>query len=345
MSGKVIMLLGPEEGNKDDEIRKIKSEFFSAHPDAETVNLYATEDIEASLDEEINQAGLFSSSKFVTVKHLEEMKKSAQIGKIISTFIKNGSEDVLLLLLSSDTFSPFKIKEIESRIFFEEFDSNKIRWVKQEFAKYEVSISDDGIDELLFSVDNNKAEMRSAISLVALYYRQKGKKSITSDDVSATLRRQKGENGYTLFARIAEKDLENALLSLSSIALEDSMRLVSALSVVTNEFKAAENALEISRTKKENLDSILKNDVEIIGTSSFASQRGISNYRRRNAISKACQNYTADEIKSIINYLISSDVELKSSPDSKSAFERIIYNTIVNSGRSEELEFYQKLSL
>ena len=345
--GKSYLLLGPEEGDKKEKLIEIKSTVKNEFPDLEEESYYASDDSASAILTSLRQPSLFSSHRLITINHLELAKKDSPLIKGLRSYVKESEEDVTLIMISSDStsfFSSDEEKKIEKSIFYEEFDSKKIKWIRNTFRKNTFAVTEDAIEEIMSSVENNKAEMRNLIDLISSYYRGKdeSKKVIDGEDVSAVITRQKGENGYTLFKAVAKRDLEEALMIIESIALNDPMRLIGTLSTLTGEFRISENALLLRQ--KGLSEKEIQKQAKAITTSGY-SQQGF-NFRRKDGIFLALKNYTGEEIRRIIAYLIKSDSELKKAgSDAKETFEDIVYTIIINGGKEKKADLYTPLEV
>ena len=129
---------------------------------------------------------------------------------------------------------------------------------------------------------------------------------------------------------------------IESIALNDPMRLIGTLSTLTGEFRISENALLLRQ--KGLSEKEIQKQAKAITTSGY-SQQGF-NFRRKDGIFLALKNYTGDEIKRIIAFLIKSDNELKKAgSDAKETFEDIVYTIIINGGKEKKAELYTPLEV
>ena len=346
MFNDVYLLLGPEEGEKNDKIRTIKDELKKNAGEFDEEVYFASED-DKDILLSLHQPSLFSSFRLITVKHLENAKKDGALIKGLKEYLKNKEEDVALLLISTDSISPFSAAEekyLKKEIFYEIFDSDKILWIREEFKKSGFQVTEDAIEEILSSIENNKADMKNLIDLVCSYYRNqdKNKKVIDSDDVASIITREKGENGYTLFKAVAKRNLEESLLIASTIALNDSTRLLGTLMTLSGEFRVAENIVDL---KKKGMDlKTIQKEAKGISLTPFQS-KGF-NFRRRDALLAAASNYSINEIKKIIVYLTNSEEDLKTAgSDAEETFYDILYNVIINGGENNAKELYTSLEV
>lgn len=344
MKERNLLLLGSEEGDKNDRLEEEKRNLINEYPDIEIQNFYATEEITEQVATALTQPSLFSSTRLVIIKYLESAKKNGSLINLLSSYLSSPENDCYLIMLSSDNSSPFakNQKNLESVIFWEEFESNKISWIKKEFLKNGFSATDASVEEILSSVENNKAEMRNLITTIASYYRQKEpeKKVIDDEDVSSVTTRQKGETGSSLFSFIAKRDFEGSLMIIDAIALQDQSRLVGALMMLTSDFRMLENCLE-KKEKRMPLKEIFESATSL--STSFAAQKGIP-FRKRQAFENAMKNYSLSEVDAIIRYLLKNDTALKSAgSDMQGLFEDIVYNIVINNGKKTESELYVPL--
>ncbi len=340
----IYLLLGPEEGDKNEAISAIRKELHDSHPELEEESYYAGEDDKDAI-ESLYQPSLFSSFRIITVKHMENAKKDGALIKGLKGYLKEADPDIALILISQDTISPFTAaeeKHVEKKVFYEIFDSDKIAWIRTEFRKYGFSVTEDAIEEIMSSVENNKAEMKNLIELISSYYRgkDKDKKVIDGDDVASVITREKGENGYTLFKAVANRNLEKAIMIISSIALNDPMRLIGTLMTLTGEFRVAENIIALRDSGMSEKD--VQKEAHGLSTTPFSS-KGF-NFRRKDGLYAAIKNYTPSEISRIVAYLSIQDNELKKAgSDALETFEDIIYTVIVNSGKENRMRLYEAL--
>ena len=187
------ILLGPEEGDKNEWIKKKKAQVLKEHPDAEIYTFFAGDDNGAAVNAVLAQSSLFSSYRLAIIKMFENRTKTDGIADAVISFLKSGQKDADLIIVTSeksDAKIPEQIKKLipkENRIFFwEMFENKKREWIVKAFRDEGFGISDDAIDEILFSVENNTQEMKNLVSSLTLYFRAAipDKKSISAEDIS-----------------------------------------------------------------------------------------------------------------------------------------------------------------
>ncbi len=341
----VYILLGSEEGEKNNLIKKLKSTALEAHPDAECYSFYASDDDETSFASAISQSSLFSSYRFIVLKGFDEVKKSGLIYKAVIEALKENQNDLTLIIVSSES----SYKDYDSiiinaagkdniRVFWELTEAEKKRWIVTKVREENFNITNDAVDEILSTVENNTEDMKNTVLSITNFLRLKGEKStIDKEDIETYATASKGENGYTLFKAAAECDLDKALRIVSSIILNDSKNLLGAVTVMANQFRRTEEALRMkeNRTPESTIFSSL------ISFSSFAqtkARKGV-NFKEADIFRCAMRNYTLEDTKRVILLLGKADTTLKStSPENLTReAELLIYSIIVNKGKESAL--------
>ena len=216
----VYLFLGPEIGQKFDEIRGIKESFrkqSGTTPEAHKFYPYDT-----SIGEVISlmkNGALFSNFKFVTFMNVEDLKKN-DIAELVS-YIKSPGTDCTLFLVSDKTSVDKKITSAipkkSVRIFWELFENQKKTWISNYFRKEKMGISTDAIEMILEMVENNTNDMRNACSKLVIFFGEDSR--IEEEDIERFIYHSKEENVFTLFKKIAAGDFASSVEILHKIAL------------------------------------------------------------------------------------------------------------------------------
>lgn len=341
----IYFLLGPEDGEKQLWLDREKKRIVSEYPDAEFYTFFGGEDEGENLTAILSQPSLFSSYRFVTVKHFENAKKTDSITLSILDFFKNPQEDVELVIISSDqNTSSFpsvmqKLPKDNIIIFYEMKEDQKKNWIRVEARREGYMITQAAVDEILSSVDNNTQEMKNLLHSIILFLRlsDKGESTIDVEEIETYAARTKGETGYTLFKAVAERDLEHALLIISSILLYDQREIIPAFSVLSNQFRLLE-ACHLMRKDRKSDQEIFKT-VTYISTYSLAQKRSGIFFKDQETFRSGMKKYTLDEVRDIILYLGKMDIELKSAPTelAKTLYDSVIYHIVAEGGKENPI--------
>ncbi len=313
------LLLGPEEGEKNEWLQNEKKRVLTLFPDAEVHQFYAGDDTGEAISSVLSQSSLFSSFRLVIIKQFENRSGKDGIAKALEDYFKAKQDDAEVIIVSSERSQAKIPKTILDgvgkdglKFFWEMFENRKRDWIASAFRKEGFAIGSDAIEEILFSTENNTQDMKNLVSSLSLYFRATApsKSEITLDDIETYAIKTRGEDGYTLFAAIAERDTEHALLIMKTILESDSYGAIRAFSVLTSRFRLLESALEM-KERGMSIERISENAEYLSPYPSSFKEKGI---RRKELpiITKAMKNYSLDDTKRIILYLGEMDSAVKS---------------------------------
>ena len=345
----VFLLLGPEEGEKAEFIKREKDKIRSLYPDFEDYVFFGGDEDGGGLSSALSQSSLFSSYRFVVLKHYENVKKTDEAYSSLDDFGSNAQDDCTLIVTTTETSSANLPKALVSLagkentiVFWEMFDNEKRRWIREFSSREGYRITEDAIDEILSSVDNNTQEMKSLVGSITNFLKiQKSEnKTIDLETIEAYSVRTKGENGYSLFRAIGEGNLEKALLSVQSILLNDSRDMIPALSVLATSFRRLEACITMRndrKSEKEIFDSVTF-------VSPYSSRPGSKRNvgvggREKDLYRKAMRIYSLEDTGRIISLLGRYDTIIKSSSTDllKLYAEKLVYSIIVGRGKETPL--------
>ena len=340
----IYLLLGPEEGEKSEWLNKEKERIKKEHPDVEISTFFGGDEDGSELANVLSQSSLFSSFRLVIIKHYENVKKTDAVSKVIENFALDNQEDAEWIILSSEPSTSFLArvvgeKEKNTTLKFWELDDDKKKsWIRLYAKKEGFLITNQAIDEILSSVENNTSEMKNLVSSIISFLRtgNSGRNTIDIDDIENYTTRVKGENGFTLFKAVADRNLEKSLLIVSSILLSDSRDAIPAFTVLINQFRLLEACLEMKGQNIPERD-IFKN-VSYVQTSASARKTVGIFFKDQDTFRRAMRNYSLFDTRAIILYASGMDSEIKSAGDMlRITLENAIYNIIVNKGRKIEI--------
>lgn len=341
----VYILLGPEEGEKNNLIRKIKNGVLQSWPDAECYSFYASDDDETSFASAISQSSLFSSHRFIVLKGFDGIKKNGLIYKSTIEALKEKQSDLTLIIVSPES----SYRDYDSvilnaagkdniHIFWELTEAEKRRWIITKVREENFNITNDAVDEILSTVENNTEEMKNTVLMITNFLRLQGKKTtIEREDIESYATASKGENGYTLFKATAECDFDKALRIVSSIILNNPNNLLGAITVVTNQFRRVEEALRMRENRMT--EKMIAENLTAFSSYGNAKVRKGINFKETDLFRNAMKNYSLEDVGRIIPALGRADTTLKSaSPETLLSYtEMLIYTIIINKGKENTL--------
>lgn len=337
----IYILLGPEEGEKNNLIRKIKSTVLENWPDTECYSFFVGDDDESSYIAAVSQPSLFASHRFITIRGLDELKKTDEVYLQTIEAVKDNQPDLTLIITSTDTQTSKFDKVIldaagkeRTRIFWELKEADKINWIYRKVREEHFDITRDAVSEILSTVENNTEEMKNLVLSITNFLRIKGEKStIEREDIEAYSTASKGENGYTLFKALGEKDLDRALRIVDSILLNDSRNILPAFTVAGNQFRRLEAALKMK--KNGAMEKTIFETLTAFTTYPGKGRSGV-NFKEAELFRTAMRNYTIEDTKRIILLLGRADTTLKTSAyDTLLTNSELLVYTIISCGGKE----------
>lgn len=235
MAAPVYLFTGPEFGERNDEIDRIKSELNKKYGSFDDYLYYASETSVPTVVSMLQTESLFTPATCIVYKAAELIKKKEDIeslGAWVKSVLPSKSggaakDSHVLILVSDENSVDSKLEKIipkeNKKIFWEMFDNRKLPWVKDYFKKNGYSVTDDAADLILEMVENNTAALKTEINRFFTLF-QKGY-NVTASDVESVIADTKGETGYTLFAALTDTSVssqerfENALTILQKLKL------------------------------------------------------------------------------------------------------------------------------
>ncbi len=341
----IYILLGPEEGSKNNYIANVRKRVLSSHPDAECYSFFVGDDDASSYAAAVSQSSLFSSWRFIVLRGWENVKKTDMVYTQTIEAAKSSQEDLTLIITSTDSSSSSWDRSLTSAAgkegtitFWELTEQQKKDWIFQAVSKERFTITRDAVDEILSTVENNTEEMKNLVLSITNFLRLKGEKNVIErDDIEAYSTASKGENGYSLFRALAESDLDRALRAVDTIILNDQRDVLGAVTVCANQFRRVEEAL---RMKKRGIpEATIFKELNAFSTySTFKTKSGV-NFKEADIFRKAMRNYTLDDVMRIILFLGESDTAIKSASTDNLLItvEMIVYTVIVGKGKKTPL--------
>jgi len=216
----VFLLVGPEEGEKQEFIRNIKSDYTASSSEPpESHHFYAGQTPAGEIISLLQNGSLFSSFKFVTLYNIDELKK----GEVqqLSDYLSHPEPSATLFLVTHEYRAPAPIGKAvpkgQQKTFFELFENKKREWLLTYFRRAKLEIDGDAVEMVLELVENNTIEMKNAADRLILYFGPGSR--LTGDNIEEFIYHSKEENVFSLFQKIIQRDLAGSLEVLHRILL------------------------------------------------------------------------------------------------------------------------------
>ena len=336
MKGNVALLLGPEEGLKQEWIDKEKKELEKKYPDLETYLFFTFESDGSDVASALQGSSLFSSHSLVLLKHFDQIKKTSPLFKELVNYLKNPNEDSHLFIISDQGPSsvPSEISKLINKddqiVFWEMFENKKRDYLRSLFRSEGFQIAEDAIDLILELVENNTRELKAwCTQLVIFFHKDESKRVITEDDVSQYLTHTRNEDAFSLFNAVAECNLARSIGILNRILNEDPRSGIGIISILQRQFRLLESFNLIK--DREGLDAAFEKATALSTSAVGPAIKGIKNKKDRELFTLASKRYTAQDCSSIISYLEEVDITIRqASGESEQTLLELVIHTIIN---------------
>jgi DNA polymerase-3 subunit delta len=216
--GSCFLFLGPELGEKQDAINKLRQNLAAEGGGVEETSFYAGETATANMVAALRNGSLFADRRLFFIKNAEALKKKEDL-ELLAAYMESPQEDTTLVLISENTGLDKRLEKTVPRagkqIFWELFEDRKASWVASFFERAGCRIDQEGVEAVLEMVENNTDALRRECSRLVLFLGREG--IITAADVEKWLSHSREESAFTLISRIAEGDLEKSIESLRTL--------------------------------------------------------------------------------------------------------------------------------
>jgi DNA polymerase-3 subunit delta len=230
----VYLLAGPETGKRAAFVSELRASIAAADGSSpEEHRTYVSETGVGEIIDLLRNGSLFSSQRIVEYRGVELVKGKEDLGAL-SAYLSAPAPDAVLLLVTEAFYADRALEEAvgkdRKRTFFEMFESEKPRWVEKKLRELGLSIEEGGVAALLELVENESGALDAACSRLAVAF-PRGV-TLGEEDVEAAITRNKQEDAFSLFERVATGGLEEALETLEAVLADrrgDAVQIISAL--------------------------------------------------------------------------------------------------------------------
>ena len=228
------LLAGPETGKRSAFTSELRTAItVSDGSPPEEHRAYAFETDVGEILGLLRNGSLFSSRRIVEYRGVEAVKSKSDLDAL-ATYLSAPAPDAVLLLVTDAFYAEKALENAvgkdRKRTFFEMFESEKPRWIEKRLRELGLDIDEGGIAALLELVENESGALDTACSRLAAAFPRGA--TIGEDDVEAAIARNRQEDAFSLFDRIATGDLEEALETLEAVLADrkgDIVQIISAL--------------------------------------------------------------------------------------------------------------------
>ena len=227
MAYPVYLFTGPEIGERNETINKLRAQYRTQYGSVDEYNLYATDTHIPELVSLLDGQGFFTDATFVVLKNAELIKKKDELDQL-AQWIKNSAHGSSALVLVSDEISVDKklealVPKEHAKKFWELFENRKQEWVRSFFRKNGLNVNAAAIDAVLDLVPNDTESLRNACQPFFFVFQQGY--TVTEADVENVLAHNREESAFTLFDAMADARARPAQRLEKSLEILQSLRL------------------------------------------------------------------------------------------------------------------------
>jgi DNA polymerase III subunit delta len=229
------ILAGPEAGKRSAFIAEIKAAMASADgAPPEEHRLYASESDASALLGVLRNGSLFAPRRLVEYRGAELAKGKEDLAAL-AAYVAAPAPDAVLLLVTDSFYLEKALEDAvgkdRKRTFFEMFENEKPRWVAGKLRELGIGADPGAVEALLEMVENETGALEAACAQLAAAFPRDT--VLSEEDVESSIARNRREDAFSLFDRMASDGLEEALDVLEAVLADrrgDAVQIVSALS-------------------------------------------------------------------------------------------------------------------
>ncbi|MDR2103554.1 MAG: DNA polymerase III subunit delta, partial [Treponema sp.] len=310
--GSCFLFLGPELGEKQEALNKLRRDLKKDGAVLEESSFYAGEKTAAEITAILRNGSLFSDCRLFFIKNAELLKKSEEV-ELLASYMESPQEDTVLVLISENSSLDKRLEKTVpregKRVFWELFEDRKGPWVASFFERSGCRIREDAVEAVLEMVENNTEALKQECSRLILFLGQKGE--ITAEDVEKWLSHTREESAFTLFSRIAEGNFEKSIESLHILlgAKESPQAILAGLSWCFRKLAAYLSLVETG------------------GTDEFSMKKiGLASVKVRRDYVQAARRYNPAKTDRCLSLIAEYDLRLRSAG---AGFEGILMDALL----------------
>lgn len=295
----VYLFPGPEIGAKKTHIDSLIGKISEKNA-VERHSFYGGDNHPSEAVHLLKTPSLFGERTIVVFYNIDLITKKNE-KSALAEYCKNPLGDGILILCSDDIridkSLDSTIPKERKKVFWELFENQKKGWLIHFFKEHGKTIAPDAIETFLELVENNTEALSKAGE--TLLFTCGGEPHVTSDMVETALYHSKDENVFTLFSKMAHRDVEEVLdiwTSISAVGKEDPSRMTAVLYGQFTKLLSIKTGFSLRFPFDE-----------------AASKVGIRNKKAKETFLAGCNSYTIDELKKIIDRISLFDLRMRQS--------------------------------
>ena len=324
MAAGVYLLLGPENGRKDEFLDKLRKDILERTGEPpEEYRFYPFKPEYPGLVAILRNNALFSKHRIVILSEAHEVKNKADID-VLKSYCNQPAEDATFIMMSDQYRIDKRLSETVSKesikVFWELFENRKHAWIIDYFKKAGFAVEKEAVTLLLELVENDTRDLKRECERLILFL--EGSEVVTAGKVEELIYHSKAESVFTLFDQIAGGDFPGALEVLQSLRLSGEGDPGQILGGLVWQFRRLLSMKRLVDRRHGYEDALRK-----------ANIRGKKNGRIYTA---ACERYSHHDLENILALVASYEADFRSGlADLRDiGLELFLYDIVVKKGKS-----------
>lgn len=320
---RVYIFLGPETGQKKESLDLLRAQTTKEFGEApEEYRFYGFEMNVSDTISLLKNGSLFAAHKLVVIHAAESIKGKDNVAQM-EEYLKDPSPEATVVLLSDESKIEDKLVKAvpkdQCKIFWEMFESEKKGWVIKHFREIGLTVTPEAVEYLLEMVENSTDQLKMEAQKLLSYF-EKGHK-ITLEDLEAFLEHSKEESVFTLFARVAEADLEGAIEILHKILLGQENASTGLVGGLLFQFRTLHQYARLAPK---------------LGAEAAQGELRIRSKKQKDNLNRALKHYKEKDLERILVLFAEADSRIRGSRNDlqKIIIELFLYQIIVRKGKN-----------
>ena len=330
LSGGVHLLLGPEAGRKRAFVEQIVAAAEARHGDVEVLRAFPYDGDLIDLVATMRTPGLFAAHQVVLLQEAQDLRAGNQLAALAAYCQEPAAASTLIITangMARDLPAALTraVPKERTKIFWEMFDNEKQGWLVAFFRSREIRIDPAACALILELVPADVASLEALCGSLASFFGPGA--AISAPDIEQYLYHSKEETVFSLFDRVAERDLQGCLETVTTLLLARRGDAVQIIGVLLSQFQRLTQLKELLAERTAEAAAMQK--LRITGK------------RLQHTYREAHRRYPDEAMEPISRLLVEFDTRarLLSQELAEPLLQLLLYHVVARGGRGAWRQF------
>ena len=330
LTGGVHLLLGPEAGRKRAFVEQIVAAAEAQHGAVEVLRAFPYDNDLIDLVATLRTPGLFVAHRVVVLQEAQDLRAGNQL-TALADYCQDPAAASTLVVTANGMARELPaalnraVGKERTKLFWEMFDNEKQGWLRHFFRSREIRIDADACDLILELVPADVASLDALCGNLASFFGAGA--TISAPDIEQYLYHSKEETVFSLFDRVAERDLQGGLETVTTLLLSRRGDAVQIIGVLLSQFQRLTQLKELLAGRTSEAAALQK--LRITGK------------RLQRTYQEAHRRYSDAEMGPIYRLLVEFDTRarLLSQEFTEPLLQLLLYHIVARGGRGVWRQF------